>query len=184
MPEPTTTSPASTGDRPGFEPRHPNAVPARCDGCPAPARWTRDGSRYCDEHAVLTTPMTTTSPASMGEPLSEADRLAEIRARNAELNDSRQGARISTTVTKAQAGLLHKGPADLEFLLSLVDSLQERLDTAAALHKPEDVCGNAQHTNLNAVCPECGTDCEHCGYEWPCPDANALGLDGGDPDGR
>jgi hypothetical protein len=31
--------------------RPDNAVPARCDLCPALAVWTLGGSRYCDEHA-------------------------------------------------------------------------------------------------------------------------------------
>jgi len=38
-------------DQPGFRRRHPNAVFAKCDLCPAEAKWTRGGSRYCDDHA-------------------------------------------------------------------------------------------------------------------------------------
>lgn len=151
--------------------------------------------------------MTTTSPASMGGPLSESDRLAEIQARfknrvtghwhavsiefrgqTSHSVKSNVGSVLAHTgygpiggSSHANAEFMANAPADIEFLLNLVGVLEGQLATARALHQPKTVHGVV-------VCGRClksqsslyGKTFE----EWPCPDAVALGLDGGDPDGR
>lgn len=78
----------------------------------------------------------------------------------------------------AAAEMERHAPDDLPFLLSLVEQLQgqldkaaqARLDAATDLHWPTTIDGR-----LDLVC---GNSSDHGAWRhWPCPDAEALGLD-------
>lgn len=42
------------------------------------------------------------------------------------------------------------------------------------LHTGEWHCGNPQHTNPSAACPECDPYCEACGVPMPCPTVRLI----------
>jgi hypothetical protein len=79
-------------------------------------------------------------------------------------------------VTRIHEGCAGQSYADLvkerDEARAEVDSLQARLNTAAALHKPQPrfAPATAEHPG----------HCVHCGHEWPCPDVWALGISEGD----
>jgi hypothetical protein len=82
--------------------------------------------------------MSTESPST-------TDRLAEARARYEATSTRDTGDEVAfieaMRVAVAYKDLLATAPADIGFLLSLVDSLQERLDTAEGrLSKTEQEC--------------------------------------------
>jgi len=97
----------------------------------------------------------------MTAPTTDTDRLAEIRA-NAE-HQLMLDRSIDTIAARDHAAAVD----DRAFLLSLVDSLQERLDTAASFHQPSEFSIFGRRF--------CKT-CDRNGGEWPCAEAKALEL--------
>lgn len=141
-----------------------------------------------------------------------ARRLTEIRAHFKAANvDVPLDAPMKERTARVSAGigLMSSGREYTEVLLAHIDALEGQLATARALHKPERRYVTPDDDESSYDDPEWiaeawdmpvdqvhyFTVCSHCGsvelgtggrdYReslWPCADAKALGLDGGDPD--
>jgi hypothetical protein len=68
----------------------------------------------------------------------------------------------------------HTFVENTEHLLKRNALLEGQLAKARELHRPRP--------RLKPATADHPGHCEHCGHEWPCPDAKALGLGKGDSD--
>lgn len=112
--------------------------------------------------------MTSTVPASMGGPLSEAE-----LERYGDLIDTVPGPGPALSWT-AEARLL----AEAQRARARVGVLEGQLATAREIHKPFEYRGD----RFCCDCSDLGGDGSRGGIEWPCDTAQALGLDGGGTD--
>lgn len=153
-----------------------------CHRCPA-IDWDDLREGVLTYAATLTL---TPSPASMGGPLSEAERLAEIKARVAAAKP-----RPETNWRKpllASGEMRRHAEADVVFLLAELDRASARVGVLdGQLAKAADpVNGPVQLAIHRAVCEDSLAHCvENRGRCVRSAEAAswALGLDGGDPDG-
>lgn len=153
-----------------------------CHRCPA-IDWDDLREGVLTYAATLTL---TPSPASMGGPLSEAERIAEIQARLDAFHLHAGRPPWDEHVSRNRAALERNAPGDLAHLLSRVGVLEGQLATAQALHQPYPEGGQGydekgNYTYIEPCCQVCGTADEFA-VRWPCGTARALGVDGGESD--